>query len=161
MRLSKIHKIIKLVEESKISELEISEWGTKLKISKTGSTAVSVGPPSVIATESPVSPVVSMLPPVSSLQKGVVMEEKSKLEQNFVVVSAPMVGTFYRAPAPEAPPYVEENTMVKVGQVLCIIEAMKIMNEIESEVNGRIAKILVKNAQPVEYGQELFLIEPS
>jgi acetyl-CoA carboxylase biotin carboxyl carrier protein len=70
-----------------------------------------------------------------------------------------MVGTFYRSPAPDADPYVEENAMVDVGQTVCIVEAMKLMNEIESEVKGRIARILVENAQPVEYGQVLFLVE--
>ena len=71
-----------------------------------------------------------------------------------------MVGTFYRAPAPDAEPYVEVGSIVEVGQPLCIIEAMKLMNEIESEVSGRIVEILVENAQPVEYGQPLFVIEP-
>jgi len=71
-----------------------------------------------------------------------------------------MVGTFYRAPAPDAPPYVEVGDTVKKGQVLCIIEAMKLMNEIESDVDGKIVEILAENAQPVEFGQELFLIEP-
>ena len=75
------------------------------------------------------------------------------------VVKSPMVGTFYRAPAPDADPYVEENSPITVGQTVCIVEAMKLMNEIESEVEGRIARILVENAQPVEYGQTLFLVE--
>ena len=79
---------------------------------------------------------------------------------NLVAVEAPMVGTFYRAPRPDAPPFVSEGDTVKEGQPLCIIEAMKLMNEIEAKVAGRIAKILVENAQPVEYGQPLFLVEP-
>ena len=74
-------------------------------------------------------------------------------------IKSPMVGTFYRAPAPDADPYVEEDSAVDVGQTVCIVEAMKLMNEIESEVKGRIAKVLVENAQPVEYGQVLFLVE--
>ena len=72
-----------------------------------------------------------------------------------------MVGTFYRAPAPDADPYVEVGDMVEVGQTVCIVEAMKLMNEIESEVQGRIVQILVENAQPVEFGQKLFLVEPA
>jgi len=78
----------------------------------------------------------------------------------YVAVTAPMVGTFYRAPAPDADPYVEVGHMVEVGQTVCILEAMKLMNEIESDVRGRVVEILVENAQPVEYGQKLFLIEP-
>ncbi|MCS6869029.1 acetyl-CoA carboxylase biotin carboxyl carrier protein, partial [Thermus sp.] len=77
-----------------------------------------------------------------------------------VEVKAPIVGTFYRAPAPDAPPYVKEGDRVEKGQVLCIIEAMKLMNEIESEVSGVVKKILVQNGEPVEYGQPLFLIQP-
>ncbi|HXH84624.1 MAG TPA: acetyl-CoA carboxylase biotin carboxyl carrier protein, partial [Candidatus Tectomicrobia bacterium] len=78
-----------------------------------------------------------------------------------VTIEAPMVGTFYRASAPGAPPYVAEGDVVKEGQILCIIEAMKLMNEIESRAAGRVVKILVENGQPVEYGQPLFLLEPS
>ena len=78
---------------------------------------------------------------------------------NLLPIKSPMVGTFYRSPAPDADPYVEENSSVDVGQTVCIVEAMKLMNEIESDVKGRIARILVENAQPVEYGQVLFLVE--
>ena len=78
---------------------------------------------------------------------------------NLLPIKSPMVGTFYRSPAPDADPYVEENSAVDVGQTVCIVEAMKLMNEIESDVRGRIARILVENAQPVEYGQVLFLVE--
>jgi acetyl-CoA carboxylase biotin carboxyl carrier protein len=78
---------------------------------------------------------------------------------NLLPIKSPMVGTFYRSPAPDADPYVEENSTVEVGQTVCIVEAMKLMNEIESDVRGRIARILVENAQPVEYGQVLFLVE--
>ena len=78
---------------------------------------------------------------------------------NQVAITSPMVGTFYRAPAPDADPYVEVGDQVTVGQTVCIVEAMKLMNEIESEVKGRVVKILVENAQPVEYGQKLFLVE--
>jgi acetyl-CoA carboxylase biotin carboxyl carrier protein len=78
-----------------------------------------------------------------------------------VTVEAPMVGTFYRASSPTADPYVREDDVVKQGQILCIIEAMKLMNEIESKVSGRIVRVLVENGQPVEYGQPLFLVEPA
>jgi len=78
-----------------------------------------------------------------------------------IQVTSPMVGTFYRAPAPDAPPYVEVGGRIGSGTVLCIIEAMKLMNELESEVEGTVVKVLVENAQPVEYGQVLFLVDPS
>ena len=82
------------------------------------------------------------------------------MPSHLVRMEAPMVGTFYRAANPEAPPYVNEGDQVKQGQVLCIIEAMKLMNEIEAQTSGRVARILVENAQPVEYGQPLLLIDP-
>jgi acetyl-CoA carboxylase biotin carboxyl carrier protein len=78
-----------------------------------------------------------------------------------VTITSPIVGTFYRSPSPDADPYIEEGDSVRKGQVLCIVEAMKLMNEIESEVGGRVVKILVESAKPVEYGQPLFLIEPT
>jgi acetyl-CoA carboxylase biotin carboxyl carrier protein len=87
--------------------------------------------------------------------------EVSSTGAALVTIEAPMVGTFYRASSPSAEPYVREADVVKEGQILCIIEAMKLMNEIESKASGRIAKILVENGQPVEYGQPLFLIEPT
>jgi acetyl-CoA carboxylase biotin carboxyl carrier protein len=79
---------------------------------------------------------------------------------HLLTVEAPMVGTFYRSPKPDAPPFVVEGDLVKEGQVICIVEAMKLMNEIESKMAGRIAKIVVENGQPVEFGQPLFLVEP-
>ncbi len=89
------------------------------------------------------------------------VSEAEKAEENLAIIQSPMVGTFYRAPAPDAPPYVDVNDEVKEGQVLCIIEAMKLMNELKCELNGKIVKVLVENGQPVEYGQHLFLIEPA
>jgi oxaloacetate decarboxylase alpha subunit len=145
MRLSAIKKLISLVEESKISELEIGRFGTRVRIRKNGS---SVGGRAVIAADNPVP------------QKEAEGSARAR-EEGLVSVVAPMVGTLYRAPAPDAPPYVEVGDYVKKGQVLCIIEAMKLMNEIESEHEGRIVEILVKNEQPVGYGEELFLVKPA
>jgi len=84
----------------------------------------------------------------------------SDASTGFVTVTSPIVGTFYRSPSPDADPYVEEGESVKKGQVLCVVEAMKLMNEIESEADGRLVKILVENTKSVEYGQALFLIDP-
>jgi acetyl-CoA carboxylase biotin carboxyl carrier protein len=86
---------------------------------------------------------------------------RAEASAGLIEVTSPMVGTFYRAPAPDAPPYVEVGAKVAPGAVLCIIEAMKLMNELEAEVSGTVARILVENAQPVEYGQVLFLIDPT
>lgn len=145
MRLSSIKRLIRLVEESKISELEVGGFGTRVRISKNSGLA---GGRAVTAADSP----------VPREEADVPVRER---EEGLASVVAPMVGTLYRAPAPDAPPYVEVGDFVKKGQVLCIIEAMKLMNEIESEHEGRIVEIMVKNEQPVGYGEELFLIKPA
>jgi len=147
-----IKKLIKLVEESNIGEIQISRFGTRIRISKNGIGA---------SVQSSGKTVAVPPPPLEKMEKVKKEEIKSEEEKrNLFVVKSPIVGTFYRAPAPDANPYVEIGDIVKEGQVLCIIEAMKLMNEIESEISGKIVDILVKNAEPVEYGQELFLIEP-
>jgi acetyl-CoA carboxylase biotin carboxyl carrier protein len=162
MWVSKIRKLIKLVEESDIGELEVSGWGQKVRISKkpkeVGQPA-SEKPTANITVEPKIEPVAVASAPAPAIPK-----EPAKIIEDtdhFVHIKSPMVGTFYRAPAPDAKPYVESNQQITVGQVVCIIEAMKLMNEIESEVAGRVAKILVENGKPVEFGQTLFLIEPA
>ncbi|KPL04021.1 MAG: hypothetical protein AMJ90_02275 [candidate division Zixibacteria bacterium SM23_73_2] len=149
MKESTIRKLIKLVEESNVEELEVSSWGRKVRITKR-----------LDRKENPAPKLESQ----EVIQ--IPVEEKKEKPQpepadQLVPIKSPMVGTFYRAPAPDAKPYVELNQMITMGQVVCIIEAMKLMNEIESEVAGRVAKVLVENGKPVEYGQVLFLMEPS
>jgi len=156
-----IKKLIRLVEQSEIDQLEVSRWGRKIKITKNLArsnghsdapavvgTAAMVSSSAASATAPPPAavPTVDSTPPVA--------------DKKYVEVKSPMVGTFYAAPAPDAPPYTKMGEKVSVGQVVCIIEAMKLMNEIESEVSGKVAKILIENAQPVEFGQILFLIDP-
>ncbi len=165
MWVSKIRKLVKLVEESNIGELEVSGWGQKVRISKKpreAGTSSPENPGTNVVLEPRPEPVKSAA--VSSPASATV-NETVKVElpdtNHHVPIKSPMVGTFYRAPAPDAKPYVELNQQVAVGQVVCIIEAMKLMNEIESEVAGRVAKILVENGKPVEFGQTLFLIEPA
>lgn len=151
---AEIRKLIKLVEESDIDEIEVSRWGTRIRITKrhhgssplthttgTGSMPHIVAPPKRVSE------------PASA-------EEPQESEELYEIRS-PMVGTFYRAPASDAEPFVKEGDFVSPGQVLCIIEAMKVMNQIESDVSGQIAKVLVENASPVEYNQRLFLIKPN
>ncbi len=164
MNTSYIKKLIKLVEESDIGSLEVSSWGRRVKIvhklghadnGHAGNTVVlksSVPQPS----QAP-APVTAAAPaPTPEPAPQAPAEETGK----YVEIKSPMVGTFYAAPSPDASPYVSLNEKISVGQVVCIVEAMKLMNEIESEVSGRVVKILVENAQPVEFGQALFLIDP-
>ena len=153
----KIRKLIKLVEESNIGELEVSSWGRKVRIRKKvpeseNSASSPVPTITVGSTNNPASAVA----PEPKIEK-----RKEEILENLVPIKSPMVGTFYLAPAPGAKPYVEVGQMISVGQVVCIVEAMKLMNEIESEVSGKVMKILVENATPVEFGQTLFLIEPA
>jgi len=157
VKISEIRRLVKLVETSGISELEIEEGGARVKIIKQVSGDGLVLPqvsPSAAQPE-PASPTVQVerqdisAPPAAP-----------SLAVRLVDVTSPMVGTFYRAPSPEAPSYVQVGDRIKPGQVLCILEAMKLMNEIEAEVGGRIAEIAVENTEPVEFGQLLFRIEP-
>ncbi len=155
-----IKKLIQLVEESDIESLEVSSWGRRVKIIHRG-TAASNGngtPATVIQAQPQAAPAPAPAPVATTpaTEPAATAQESDKL----VPIKSPMVGTFYAAPAPDADPYVSLNQKITVGQVVCIVEAMKLMNEIESEVNGRVVKILVENAQPVEFGQPLFLIEP-
>lgn len=153
MRESVLKRLIKLVEESQIEELEISRWGKKVRISKkaraTPASQAEPGSAEVITT--------SATPPEQKVLKPELGEKKA---DSLPAIKSPMVGTFYRATAPGTDPFVKVGQVIEKGQVVCIVEAMKLMNEIESDVSGRIAKILVEDAQPVEYGQELFLVEP-
>ena len=155
-----IRKLIKLVEDSKIDQLEVSSWGRKVRITRrvTGENGRSDSSLTAAATVAPppAQPAPVPAPAVTKVESAPVDADK-----NYVEVKSPMVGTFYAAPAPDAPPYVALNQKIEVGQVVCIVEAMKLMNEIESEVAGRVAKVLVDNAQPVEFGQVLFLIDPA
>ena len=161
MWVSKIRKLIKLVEESDIGELEISSWGQRVRISKKprGLNAPASESPTTNITIEPKTKTGAPAPTQAPAQE----PAKTVLEDtdHLVPIKSPMVGTFYRTPAPDAKPYVELNQQIAMGQVVCIIEAMKLMNEIESEVVGRVAKILVENGKPVEFGQTLFLIEPA
>jgi len=157
MKLSDVEKLIKLVTENNIAELEVQfNRRQKIRVSKVAGQPVTPVTPATPATHLSGVPVSS----TPAAAEGV-KEAKPARAANLVAITSPMVGTFYRAPAPDAPPYVEVGDTVKPGTVVCIVEAMKLMNEIESEVSGTIAEILVENETPVEYGQELFLIEPS
>jgi acetyl-CoA carboxylase biotin carboxyl carrier protein len=153
--LDEIRKLIQLVKRTKIGELEVTEGGRTVRISAWPS------------APGPVAPVVLPAPlagnsgaPVPGPAPAAPAASPAAAEDRLEKIVSPMVGTFYRAPAPDADPYVEVGDRVDAGQTVCIVEAMKLMNEIESEVRGRVAKIAVENGQPVEFGQVLFQIDP-
>ena len=152
MDLRKLKKLIDLVQESGIGEIEITEGEEKVRISRQGPVApapVVMAAPAAIALPSG-APAVAGAPAAATAAP-----EAPKGH----TLKSPMVGTFYRAPSPGAPPFVEVGQPVTKGQTLCIIEAMKLLNEIESDASGVVKSILVENGQPVEYGQPLFVIE--
>jgi acetyl-CoA carboxylase biotin carboxyl carrier protein len=156
MDINLLKKLIKMVEQSEITEFSVQEGELKVKISKNSKDATHVTLQPAYETFRPASAQVSAPPKLSEEKHEVtVTESKSNLHE----IKSPIVGTFYRAPAPDADPYVQVGDHVSPGSVLCIVEAMKLMNEIESDVSGKIVKILVDNATPVEYNQPIFLIE--
>lgn len=158
MKFDEIKQLIKVVEKSEIGEIEIVEEGSRIRISKNSgmkqAEILTAPQPATVQQISAELPPIAVTP-TSSVEKTKPLETTDQYDR----VSSPMVGTFYRSPAPDADAYVEVGDHVKAGDTLCIIEAMKLMNEIQSEMSGTIKKILVENAQPVEYDQALFLIE--
>jgi acetyl-CoA carboxylase biotin carboxyl carrier protein len=152
MNLKELKDLIELVQQSEIVELELEKSGVRVKIKKERS---SFPRPSVSA-DVPAAPFSPEEVPQSHLPSSA----PAGVPAGWLTLTAPVVGTFYRSPAPDTDPYIETGSLVKKGQILCVIEAMKLMNEIESEWDGKIVEILVENAQPVEYGEPLFRIEP-
>jgi acetyl-CoA carboxylase biotin carboxyl carrier protein len=150
MDLRKLKKLIDLVQESGIAELAITEGEEKVKIVKGGVVTVAAAAPVAIATAPP--------PGTSAAAPAAVASAEPEAGQEGHVVKAPMVGTFYRSPSPDAKAFVEVGQAVKEGDTICIIEAMKLMNEIEADASGVVKAILVENGQPVEYGQPLFIL---
>jgi len=155
MNEDEIRRLVKIVEESGIADLEVSRWGRRVKISKYPGNA---HPTPLAHVQIPAPP---MPAPVAVGQSAAASPATATLAppKNLVDIKSPMVGTFYRAPAPDADPYVQAGSAVSKGQVLCIIEAMKLMNEIEADFSCRIVEILVDNGQPVEYNQPLYRVE--
>ncbi|MBF6570884.1 MAG: acetyl-CoA carboxylase biotin carboxyl carrier protein [Candidatus Binataceae bacterium] len=152
MDLRKLKKLIDLVEESGISELEITEGEEKVKIVKSGGATPATAQLSTAhAVSIPTGATPAAVP-------GAAPAASAEAQQEGHVLKSPMVGTFYRSPSPDAKAFVELGQTVKEGQTICIIEAMKLMNEIEADASGVVKAILVENGQPVEYGQPLFVI---
>jgi acetyl-CoA carboxylase biotin carboxyl carrier protein len=156
MDIKQIQELIKFVSRSGVNEVAIEQKDFKITI-KTNQT------PTVITTTVPAQPAPAVLPAAAAAQPAAIetkpaapVEESSK----FVTIKSPMIGTFYRSATPDKPYFANVGDEISIGKVICIIEAMKLFNEIESEISGRIVKVLVDNASPVEYDQPLFLVEP-
>ena len=139
-----IQELVQIMREEDLAEIEVRRWFSSVRVRRP-------------MTEQALVHASAVAPAAAATAAA--REAEASAESQLTPIKSPMVGTFYRSPAPDADPYVEENSSVDVGQTVCIVEAMKLMNEIESDVRGRIAKILVENAQPVEFGQVLFLVE--
>ncbi len=169
MDIADLKEILRILEEQDITEFELEQDGVKLRVcrSQTASAATIQGPLPVLAPSAvpaAVAPVVAAAPPGAPLpstpaaSSGVAAAEGG---EGGVVVKSPIVGTFYRSPDPNSPPFVNVGDRVKVGQVLCIIEAMKLMNEIEAELAGEVVKVHPENGQAVQYGDALFTVRPA
>jgi acetyl-CoA carboxylase biotin carboxyl carrier protein len=149
VNIKEIKEMINLMNENGLVELEIEKDGMRIRLKKITSGAEAFSGPILVERE--------------RIPQGPTKEIPQAIDRatiKTVEIKAPMVGTFFRAPSPEAPPYVEVGQTIESGQVICIIEAMKLMNEIKSEIKGKILEILVDNTEPVEFGQSIFLIEP-
>ena len=155
MDIRKVKKLIEMLEESSLAEIEIQEGEESIRISRASSVAPAVA--ATYAAPAAIAPAPGDAAPAAAAEAGQGAEE-AELPAGHAVAS-PMVGTFYRAPSPGATPFVEIGSQVKVGDTLCIIEAMKMLNEIEADKAGVIRAILKENGQPVEYGEPLFVIE--
>jgi acetyl-CoA carboxylase biotin carboxyl carrier protein len=158
MELKEIKELIKLVSESGVSEVEVEKGDFKVSIKKIeDKTTIVHAAPTMHAAPIATNPAPAQVTafPTEKMEAPV-----SVPVSNLITIKSPMIGTFYKTPSPEKPSFINIGDEIKPGKVLCIIEAMKLFNEIESEVSGKIVKILVENASPVEYDQPLFLVEP-
>jgi len=149
MNLKEIREMINLMNENDLSEIEVEREGIKIKLKKSSADVANY------IQRSPNTYHFESHPAALKLDA-----KSTATPSNHLEIKSPMVGTFYLAPSPDSPPFIEVGQIVEVGQVVCIVEAMKLMNEIKSEVKGKIAEVLVENAQPVEFGQVLFTVEP-
>ncbi len=173
MNLDDIQKLVKMLDDSGLDEMTIEEGDFKITLKRKSNSAQNISlPPSMfmpatqmlppsLPTSLPATSPTNAPAPTASTPLAPPEPEPAPPPKKYKEIRSPMVGTFYRAPSPEANPYVQVGDYITKGKVLCIIEAMKLMNEIESDVEGKIVKIMVENAQPVEYDQVLFLVEES
>ncbi len=155
MDLKQIHDLIKVVNKSNIGEISIEDKDGKVTIKQKEEKVTVTTAPAQMYTSGPAAPVAQAAPSAPTAAPA------APVASNLITIKSPMIGTFYRRASPDKPLMVEEGTEVNPGKVVCIIEAMKLFNEIESEVKGTIVKVLVEDASPVEYDQPLFLVEPA
>ncbi|WP_342472582.1 acetyl-CoA carboxylase biotin carboxyl carrier protein [Metasolibacillus sp. FSL H7-0170] len=160
-KIQEIREIIKLVDASSIDEFVYEENGAKVKLKKKGNVTEVIAPKEIVAAVAPAAPVVEAAPAPVATPAASAPVEKTPVKEDTELhkITSPMVGTFYQAPNPEAAPYVKVGDKVGEESIVCIVEAMKLFNEIEAEVKGEIVEILVKDGQLVEYGQPLFLVK--
>jgi len=160
INVEQLKQILNLVREHDLSELEIEQEGLRVKVRKDGAGGVVVHPAGGAATHAPPAPAMpaAVMPPGSAATIPTSLQGAAQSDVELAVVKSPIVGTFYRSPEPGAAAFVDIGTTVKKGQVLCIIEAMKLMNEIDSEYDGEVVNVYVESGQPVQYGERLFAI---
>ena len=149
MKIKEIQEIINFIKKSDLDDVSIETENIKIRVKKNNGNITTIEQPKVVKTE-----IQPQAPPVEKK----ISEEKTS---NNIIIKSPMIGTFYRSPNPESDPFVSEGDSIKVGQTICIVEAMKLFNDIESEISGKIVKILVDDNSPVEFDQPLFEVDPS
>ena len=153
MKIKEIQEIINFIKKSDLDDVSIETENIKIRVKKNNGNFTTIEQPKIVKTE--------IQPQASPAENKVPEEKKKKTSNNNIIIKSPMIGTFYRSPNPESDPFVNEGDSIKVGQTICIVEAMKLFNDIESEVSGKIIKILVDDNSPVEYDQPLFEVDPS
>ena len=158
MDIADLKEILRILEAQDITEFELEQDGVKLRVCRASASASAATAPAVAYLAAPAPAVPATLPPAVAAP---VVPAVAEPAENGTVVKSPIVGTFYRSPDPNAQAFVSVGDKVKVGQILCIIEAMKLMNEIESELAGEVVKVHPENGQPVQYGDPLFTIRPA
>ncbi|MCY3612272.1 MAG: acetyl-CoA carboxylase biotin carboxyl carrier protein [Gemmatimonadetes bacterium] len=159
-----VQALIRMLDESSLDNLELRRGGTRIRLSKSpgGAAVVAEAPPARSSADNPAPALATASPaPSDGSPPATLPPVADGSATGLAEITSPMVGTFYRAPSPEADPYVEVGGTVAAGDVLCVIEAMKLMNELECEVAGRIVEICVENAEPVDFGQVLFRVDPA
>ena len=153
MKIKEIQEIINFIKKSDLDDVSIETENIKIRVKKNNGNFTTTEQPKIVKTE--------IQPQASPVENKVPEEKKEITSNNNIIIKSPMIGTFYRSPNPESDPFINEGDSIKVGQTICIVEAMKLFNDIESEVSGKIVKILVDDNSPVEYDQPLFEVDPS